>query len=167
MLQVISYIVEKHHKQKRMGGAPYVSHPIEVAKILESKGLTGDILYVGLLHDILEDTVGTPLEILSMTNQSVLDDVILLTKVKGVSTEEYLGEIMKSMRARLAKLADRLHNLQSAFVASSEFQARYIKETETYYIPLAKGTVFEQDIAEALFNLKQFRENKNKTNKQT
>ena len=52
--------------------------------------------------------------------------------------------------ARMIKLADRLHNLNDAKVANSKFQRKYIKETEEWYLDLAKGTPFEEDINKSL-----------------
>ena len=55
---------EKHEGQTRIGGKPYISHPVEVAKILEEKGFT-DASYIitALFHDLLEDTDATEQEI--------------------------------------------------------------------------------------------------------
>ena len=61
--------------------------------------------------------------------------------------------------AKMVKLADRLHNLMSADVADKAFQKRYVKETEEFYVDLAKGTPFEEDIANALIALKNMSEN--------
>lgn len=56
--------------------------------------------------------------------------------------------------ARMVKLADRIHNLSETHLASSKFQNKYIKETEEWFIKLAKGTVFESDLNGILQELK-------------
>lgn len=45
--QAVLYATEKHKGQKRMGGKPYVSHPLEVAEILEKKDLAFPIFFQG------------------------------------------------------------------------------------------------------------------------
>ena len=68
---------------------------------------------------------------------------------------EYIDRIMKNYMARMVKLADRLHNLSETHLASKRFKERYIKETEKWFIDLAAGTVFEENIKNTLDNLKQ------------
>ena len=80
--------------------------------------------------------------------------VKLLTKSEGYIMGEYIENIKNNEIAKVVKLADRLHNLQCAKVASDRFKDSYINETEEYYLDLAKGTVFEDDIINALNDLK-------------
>lgn len=68
--------------------------------------------------------------------------------------DEYIENIKNNEIAKVVKLADRLHNLQCAKVAGKKFKDRYIKETEEYYLDLAKGTSFENEIIIALNELK-------------
>lgn len=154
MIQALIYASQKHKGQKRIGGKSYISHPIEVAGILEAKGFGTPYLITGLFHDLKEDTDATDEEIKFYGGEEVLTAVTLLTKTKGYVMEEYILKISEHLIAKMVKLADRLHNLQSAVVASEKFRKRYVQETEEYYVALAKGTVFEVDIQEALDTLK-------------
>ncbi len=46
-----------HDGQTRKGtDVPYITHPIEVSRILQKHGMNEDVIAAGLLHDILEDT---------------------------------------------------------------------------------------------------------------
>lgn len=54
--QGLSRAFDAHKGQNRMSGEPFVSHPVEVAKILGDLRLDGDALIAGLLHDTVEDT---------------------------------------------------------------------------------------------------------------
>ena len=54
----------------------------------------------------------------------------------------------------MVKLADRLHNLTESVYADSKFQEKYINETVNYYLDLAKDTIFEADINNALEKLR-------------
>ncbi|MER2114262.1 MAG: HD domain-containing protein [Solibacillus isronensis] len=153
--QAIDFTMKKHEGQFRMGGDPYYKHPIQVMNILIRKGITKTAyLLTALFHDLLEDTDATDKEILDLGNKRVLNAVKLLTKTEGYDMHTYIEGIKSNLMARMIKLADRLHNLLSAVVANKKFQLRYIKETERYYLDLAKGTVFEDDINNALNALK-------------
>ena len=153
LLKAIAYAYKKHEGQTRIGGKPYITHPVAVAKILEQKGFTTPYLLTGLFHDLKEDTNATDEEIREY-GEDILIAVNLLTKRKGYVMSEYILEISKNIIAKMVKLADRLHNLQCAVEANLAFRKRYIRETEMYYLDLARGTVFEEDIIQALNNLK-------------
>lgn len=50
-------VAEKaHSKQKRMSGEPYITHCLEVAKILAEMRVPPEVIAAGLLHDTVEDT---------------------------------------------------------------------------------------------------------------
>ncbi len=150
----IEYIKEKHKNQKRKQGTPYYLHPVEVSKILEKKGFSKDYQIAGLFHDLLEDTDTTFEEILQISNMEIAEAVRLVTKENGYIMEEYMKRISENKMARMVKLADRIHNLSEAIYTSRDFQERYIKETEKWFIDLAKNTVFENDLIKQLKDLK-------------
>jgi len=150
----IEFIKEKHKGQKRIQGTPYYLHPLEVSNILAEKGLPEDYQIAGLFHDLLEDTDTTYEDILAISNQDIAEAVRLVTKEKGYDMSEYMERIIQNDMARMVKLADRIHNLSETHLASSKFQNKYIKETEEWFIKLAKGTVFESDLNGILQELK-------------
>ena len=150
----IEYIKEKHKNQKRKQGTPYYLHPVEVSKILEKKGFSKDYQIAGLFHDLLEDTDTTFEEILQISNMEIAEAVRLVTKENGYIMKEYMKRISENKMARMVKLADRIHNLSEAIYTSRDFQERYIKETEKWFIDLAKNTVFENDLIKQLKDLK-------------
>ena len=155
IISSLLFAKEKHEGQTRIGGKPYISHPVEVAKILEEKGFT-DASYIitALFHDLLEDTDATEQEISYYGGADVLAAVKVLTKSNGYNMETYIRDIKDNHIAKMVKLSDRLHNLLCAVVADQAFQKRYVKETEDFYVDLAKGTPFEEDIEKALIALK-------------
>lgn len=153
--QVKEYVKEKHAGQTRKQGTPYYLHPFAVQELLAQKGYSEDCQAAGLCHDLLEDTDATEKEILALTNPQVLEAVKLVTKEKGYRMEEYIARIAKNPMAKAVKLADRLHNLQEATLASKLFQIKYEKETLAWYLNLAKGTNFETEIQEAYCKLKE------------
>lgn len=150
----IEFIKEKHEGQKRKNGTPYYTHPMAVCNMLKENGFGEDYQVTGLFHDLLEDTNCTEQEILELSNKQVLEAVKLLTKTKGYIMSEYIGNISKNDIARMVKLVDRIHNLSEAKETSQEFQKKYIKETEEWFIELSRETIFEEELKEVLKNLK-------------
>lgn len=75
--------------------------------------------------------------------------------------EKYIERIKNNDIARMVKLADRIHNLSEASLASIDFQVKYIMETEEWFIDLAKNTIFENDLNNVLENLKSQLKNNN------
>lgn len=148
------YIKEKHKNQKRKQGTPYYLHPLEVSIILKEKGFSETYQIVGLFHDLIEDTETTYEEILELTNEEIADAVKLLTKEKGYVMKEYINGIKQNRIARIVKIADRIHNLSETHLASEKFQKRYIKETEEWFIDLAKDTVLEENLNKELTKIK-------------
>lgn len=151
--EMIEYIQEKHKGQKRKQGTPYYLHPIAVSNLLKEKGFPMDYQIVGLFHDLLEDTDTTYNEILKLSNKTIADAVKLLTKEDGYIMKEYIERIQNNEIAKMVKLADRLHNISETHLASEEFKQKYIKETVEWYLPLAKDTVFEEDLKQELKKL--------------
>ena len=127
------YVKIKHKGQKRKQGTPYYLHPFAVADILKEKGFNEDYQAAGLLHDTLEDTNATKEEILKM--------------------QDYYNRIINSDMAKMVKLADRYHNLSESTMTNIFFKKKYLKETEEWYLKMAEGTCFEEDIKQALDNL--------------
>lgn len=151
------FMMDCHKGQFRIGGKSYYTHPLAVGEILYKKGYDEYVQLVGLFHDLLEDTEATEEQIKShggFFGDSVLEAVKVLTKTNGYSMEEYISAIKDNQLAKVVKLADRVHNLQSALVANEKFKLKYIKETEEWYLDLAKGTKFEVDMKNTLEDLK-------------
>ena len=142
----LDYIKQKHGNQQRKQGTPYYLHPIEVSKILKEKGFGEDYQIAGLFHDLLEDTETTYEEILNISNKEIAEAVKLVTKEDGYNMKDYMERISKNNMAKMVKLADRIHNLGETSLASKEFQRNYIRDTEKWFVKLARETVFEKDL---------------------
>lgn len=128
------YAEEKHSGQYRKGGEPYISHPAAVAEILRKKGFGIDYQITALFHDLLEDTDASEEMIEKLGGKNVLKAVQLLTKSDGYNMSEYVEGIKSNPIAFAVKGADRLHNLQTAFVASIDFRKKYIRESREWYL---------------------------------
>lgn len=137
----LEFATQKHKGQKRIGGDDYITHPIAVCQMVFDKGLGEDYQITALFHDLLEDTDATEEEILRLGGKNVLTAVKLLTKHKGYVMAEYIEGIKGNDIAFAVKIADRLHNLNSAFETSMEFKRKYILETLDWYLDFSPEIV--------------------------
>ncbi|MDC0045516.1 bifunctional (p)ppGpp synthetase/guanosine-3',5'-bis(diphosphate) 3'-pyrophosphohydrolase [Pelagibacteraceae bacterium] len=138
-----------HSNQLRKSGDPFITHPIEVAKILTSIKLDGDSIVAGLLHDTLEDTKLGSDEIEKNFGKQISELVQGLTKISKYSLkannqkfgENYKKLILattKDLRVILIKLADRLHNMRTiSFINDNSKKNNVALETLEIYSPLA------------------------------
>ncbi len=132
--EALAYATKKHQGQLRIGGEPYITHPVAVANMLEQDGYGEEYVITALFHDLLEDTDATKQEILELGGEAVLEAVVLLTKETGYNMEDYIARIKKNPIAFAVKGRDRLHNLNTAYVADDEFKRQYIAESRQYYL---------------------------------
>ena len=132
--RALTFATQKHAGQMRIGGAPYITHPIAVAQIVRDWGYGAKYQLTALFHDLLEDTDATEAEIIKLGGSTVCQAVKRLTKTPGYQMDTYIGEIKKNKIARVVKAADRLHNLSCAHVASEAFKRKYIKESMEWYL---------------------------------
>ncbi len=137
-----------HSGQTRRSGEPYVSHCVEVAKILAELQLDTVTVASGLIHDVVEDTSVTVADVEREFGSEVAAIVDGLTKIAslpfGTSQErqvenyrKLLLSIAKDARVILIKLADRLHNMRTLEHLAPEKRARIAMETRDLYAPLA------------------------------
>lgn len=149
--RAIEFATKKHKGQKRIGGNDYISHPVAVYEMVKKQGYGEDYQITALFHDLLEDTDATEEEILFYGNQNVLTAVKLLTKEKGYDMKSYIEGIKVNPIAFAVKSADRLHNLQCAFVTSVEFKRKYILETVDWYLDFSSDIkIAVKKLAESL-----------------
>ena len=137
-----------HAGQVRHSGEPYVSHCVEVARILADLQLDTITVASGLLHDIVEDTDITVQDVEREFGSEIAQIVDGLTKIANLplssreerQVENYrklLLSIAKDARVILIKLADRLHNMRTLDWLAPDKRRRVAQETRDLYAPLA------------------------------
>lgn len=131
--ECFEYARIKHEGQKRRNGEPYIEHPKRVADYLKNKGFGIEYQIVGLFHDLLEDTDAKEEDILALSNAEILTAVRLLTKRKGLSSKEYIRNILNNPLAKEVKNADRIDNLKDALEQNPEFVRGYLENTRSHY----------------------------------
>jgi GTP pyrophosphokinase len=138
----------EHKGQTRASGEPYLVHPLEVAAILADMRMDPACVAVGLLHDVLEDTLTDPERIKEYFGADVLhivEGVTKISKMPFTTSEERQAETYRKMllamvddiRVILVKLADRLHNMRTLRFLPEERRVRIARETMDIYAPLA------------------------------
>jgi guanosine-3',5'-bis(diphosphate) 3'-pyrophosphohydrolase len=140
---------EAHRGQTRLSGEPFVTHCVEVAKILAELQLDSVTVACGLIHDVVEDTRITIPDVEREFGKEVAGIVDGLTKIAKLPTggtkeerqvESYrklLLSIAKDARVIIVKLADRLHNMRTLDALPDEKRQRIAAETRDLYAPLA------------------------------
>ena len=139
---------ESHKEQKRLSGAPYISHPVAVACILVELGMDTESVAAGLLHDVVEDT---PISLEQIRKQfgagvaSLTDGVTKLGRIPYSSREVQQAENLRKMlmamnediRVIIIKLADRLHNMRTSEYWDPQKQRDKARENMEVYAPIA------------------------------
>ena len=142
------FSAREHRGQIRSSGEPYLIHPLNVAHILTEMRLDETSIAVGLLHDVLEDTLTTKETLQQHFGDDVaelVDGVTKISRYAFVSKEEQQAETFRKMllamvsdlRVVLVKLADRLHNMRTLQHLPEEKQVAVAKETLEIYAPIA------------------------------
>ena len=146
--RAFEYANEKHKKQLRKSGEPYIIHPLAVAEIVAEIGLDTDAIAAALLHDCLEDTDASFDEITRLFGRTVaelVEGVTKLTRVQYSTMEEQQMENLRKMfmamskdiRVILIKISDRLHNMRTLEYQTPAKQVSKSMETMEIYAPLA------------------------------
>src|SRR5690349_13883758 len=140
---------EAHRGQKRNSGEPYITHAVEVAKILAELQLDTTTVVAGLIHDVVEDTKITIADIereFGAETAAIVDGLTKIAKLPSSGSKQerqvesyrkLLLSIAKDARVIIVKLADRLHNMRTLGFLPEEKQRRIARETRDLYAPLA------------------------------
>ncbi len=137
-----------HAGQTRRNGDPYVTHCVEVAKILADLQLDSVTVASGLIHDVVEDTAFSVEDVEREFGREVAQIVDGLTKIGHLpmlsreerqveSYRKLLLSVAKDARVILVKLADRLHNMRTLEWMPEEKRQRIALETRDLYAAMA------------------------------
>ncbi|MBI4986322.1 MAG: bifunctional (p)ppGpp synthetase/guanosine-3',5'-bis(diphosphate) 3'-pyrophosphohydrolase [Rhodocyclales bacterium] len=147
------FAADAHRGQFRFSGDPYISHPLAVAATLAEWQLDTQALIAALLHDVMEDTAISKVQIVNTfgkTAAELVDGVSKLDKIENQSYEEAQAENFRKMllamardvRVILIKLADRLHNMRTLGAVRPDKRRRVARETLEIYAPIANRLGF-------------------------
>ena len=144
-----TFAYNAHKKQKRKSGESYIVHPVAVAEMIcELEGDDNSIV-AALLHDTIEDTSITSLDIHNQFGAEITYLVEGMTKVSKLqalplkidrSIDAFFQILLttsKDLRILCIKLVDRLHNMRTIEFHNSERQKAIAHETLEIYVPIA------------------------------
>lgn len=136
-----------HQGHMRRTGHPYITHPLAVCEILASMRMDHQSLMAALLHDVIENTEINKETLGLRFGQPVaelVDGVSKFSKIFKSRAEAQAENFQKmalamarDMRVIMVKMADRLHNMRTIGVMSSEQRQRIARETLDFYAPIA------------------------------
>ncbi len=145
---VCEFSEEMHGDQRRRSGQPFMTHPLYVAYLLANLRFDDTCIAVGLLHDVLEDTLTTREVLADRFGEELAELVDGVTKIgrhsyvrKDEAQAETFRKLIlasaKDIRVIVVKLADRLHNMMTLQHLTPESRRRISQETLEIYAPTA------------------------------
>lgn len=158
--KALNLIRQYHAGMTRKSGEAFYLHPIAVANILLTYTQDQDTILAALLHDTVEDTKLSLLQIALYFNTSVKDIVDGVTRLasnlnslRGIrlSKHENILQLLsvKDRRVLHVKLADRLHNIRTIEGHTSLVKRKKIaEETLQFFVPMAELVGFSPMITE-------------------
>jgi GTP diphosphokinase / guanosine-3',5'-bis(diphosphate) 3'-diphosphatase len=145
---VFVFACEHHAAQRRRSGEDFIVHPVGVARICAGMRLDTETLCAALLHDTVEDTSASLVQVRERFGEEIATIVDGVTKLTGItfqSRDEAQAENYRKMmvamasdvRVILIKLADRLHNMRTIEAMPKQKQLSKSRETLEIYAPIA------------------------------
>jgi len=122
MLETAIMLATKAHAgQVDKCGEPYILHPLRVMMTVQGEGHRT----VAVLHDVLEDTSITDIDLLQKFPLVIVEAVKAITKTPKERNDLYIQRVMQNPIARIVKIADvkdnaspsRLYRLDPATIA--------------------------------------------------
>ncbi len=148
--KAIELAAQYHSGQVRASGDPYIIHPIAVAEIAAEMNLDTASIITAILHDTVEDTELSVVNIETIFGKDIsilVEGVTKLTRLEFKSDQMKQAEnfrklfvaMSEDIRVLLVKLADRLHNMRTIhFLTKEAKKQRIALETMEIYAPLAE-----------------------------
>ena len=146
--KAVAFAFRAHDGQTRKSGEPYITHPLAVATQLAMWHMDIQGLCGGVLHDVLEDTGVSKIEMAAEFGDTIaemVDGLSKLEKLKFEDQAEHQAEsfrklilaMTKDVRVIVVKLADRLHNMRTLGSMRPDKRRRIAKETLEIYAQIA------------------------------
>jgi (p)ppGpp synthase/HD superfamily hydrolase len=117
--RALKIAVTAHAAQVRKSdGSPYVVHPVMVSRLVEKAGGSEAAVVAALVHDVLEDTAVTEVELRAVLGDAVVDIVAGVSEDQSLEwearKEKYIERVASSSDdTKLVSVADKIHNAYS------------------------------------------------------
>jgi len=107
--KMLVLVANAHAGQFDRGGNPYILHPLKVMHYLKTDD--EELMCIALGHDVIEDTTVTYKDLREAgISERVIHGIAALTKMPGLTYEEYKQGVFGNVDAMRVKLADLRHN---------------------------------------------------------
>ena len=156
VMDALNFAEEFHGEQKRKYTyEKYIFHPIEVMRIVSITKHDENMLMAALLHDTVEDTDATLLDIQKYFGDDVRNLVSDLTDISKPSDGNRLirktldrdHSANSSSRAKTIKYADLISNTKSIVSHDKNFAKMYLKEKAALLNVMNNGDILLKNIA--------------------
>lgn len=118
---------DAHHRQFDKEGLPYILHPLEVMQ----RATTTEEKIVAILHDVVEDTYVSMLEIRRLFTRDIADAIQAISRDKDKETYfEYIDRLSKNelaVRIKLIDLSINMARVPRLPEAEQSIMKRYLK----------------------------------------
>lgn len=130
--KVYGYACMAYDGQKRYSGDEYITHTLNIAIILAQMEAHENVIFAGLLCDVLQKTQLTLPELSKHFDSAVLD---ILAQLEVFDMENVQWEHEESI---IIKLAQRLHNMRTVEFMDESKRMKKAKQTIQMFVPIAE-----------------------------
>jgi len=135
--RALEFAADAHkHQTRKYSGRPYIEHPLAVARMVGRFNHDDEMIIAALLHDTVEDTSVTLIDIQREFGPGVAALVSDLTDVSGPTdgnrrtrkNKDLLHTAAAQPRAKTVKLMDLVHNSVSIIRHDTDFARVFLDE---------------------------------------
>ena len=142
------YATKEHEGMKRLSGDDFITHPLEVTKILMDLNVDDTTIIASLLHEVINNGNKTYEDLQNDFGEEVAKIVQSVSKINKLELPDnnessiiYLRKILvglaEDVRVLYIKLADRLHNMRTNWAINPAKQKEKANETMNVLVPIA------------------------------
>ena len=142
------YAYNEHKGMKRLTGDDFITHPLEVTKILMDLNVDDTTIIASLLHEVINNGNKTYEDLVNDFGEDIAKIVLSVSKINKLELPDnnessviYLRKILvglaQGVRVMYIKLADRLHNMRTNWAINPSKQKQKAEETMSVLVPIA------------------------------
>ena len=142
------YAYNEHKGMKRLTGDDFITHPLEVTKILMDLNVDDTTIIASLLHEVINNGNKTYEDLVNDFGEDIAKLVLSVSKINKLELPDnnessviYLRKILvglaQDVRVMYIKLADRLHNMRTNWAINPSKQKQKAEETMSVLVPIA------------------------------
>lgn len=142
------YAYNEHKGMKRLTGDDFITHPLEVTKILMDLNVDDTTIIASLLHEVINNGNKTYEDLVNDFGEDIAKIVLSVSKINKLELPDnnessviYLRKILvglaQNVRVMYIKLADRLHNMRTNWAINPSKQKQKAEETMSVLVPIA------------------------------